>query len=71
MFEPLGDSVAAVRHPLQADSSVGAEIEGNWGGYQNRYGVLHIGGLELSYGYALDVIHPDLSTHRVLIGVGF
>jgi S1-C subfamily serine protease len=31
--------------------------------------VLHIGGLELSYGYALDVIHPDYSTHRVLLGL--
>ena len=34
-------------------------------------GVLHIGGLELSYGFALDVIHPDYSTHRVLLGIGF
>jgi S1-C subfamily serine protease len=33
--------------------------------------VLHIGGLELSYGYALDVIHPDYSTHRVLLGLSF
>jgi S1-C subfamily serine protease len=33
--------------------------------------VLHLGGLEASYGFALDVIHPDLSTHRVLLGVGF
>lgn len=31
--------------------------------------VLHIGGLELSYGYALDVLHPDYSTHRVLLGL--
>ena len=31
--------------------------------------VLHIGGLELSYGFALDVIHPDYSTHRVLLGL--
>lgn len=34
-------------------------------------GVLHIGGLEASYGYALDVIHPARSTHRVLVGIGF
>ncbi len=33
--------------------------------------VLHIGGLELSYGFALDVIHPDYSTHRVLVGLSF
>lgn len=33
--------------------------------------VLHIGGLEASYGYALDVLHPDYSTHRVLVGLSF
>ena len=33
--------------------------------------VLQIGGLEASYGYALDVIHPDYSTHRVLAGISF
>ena len=33
--------------------------------------VLHIGGLELSYGFALDVVHPDYSTHRVLLGLSF
>lgn len=33
--------------------------------------VLHIGGLEASYGFALDVLNPDYSTHRVLLGIGF
>jgi len=33
--------------------------------------VLHIGGLEGSYGFALDVNHPEFSTHRVLVGVSF
>jgi len=33
--------------------------------------VLQIGGLETSYGFALDVIHPDYSTHRVLVGLSF
>lgn len=33
--------------------------------------VLHIGGLEASYGYALDVLNPKLSTHRVLVGLSF
>ena len=33
--------------------------------------VLQLGGLEASYGFALDVIHPDYSTHRVLVGLSF
>jgi S1-C subfamily serine protease len=33
--------------------------------------VLQVGGLEASYGYALDVLHPDYSTHRVLVGLSF
>jgi S1-C subfamily serine protease len=33
--------------------------------------VLHLGGLEGSYGFALDVIHPEYSTHRVLVGLSF
>lgn len=33
--------------------------------------VLHIAGLELSYGFALDVLHPEFSTHRVLLGLSF
>ncbi len=32
---------------------------------------LHLATLEASYGYALDVIHPALSTHRVLVGFAF
>lgn len=31
--------------------------------------VLHLSAFEVSYGYALDVNHPDLSTHRVLLGI--
>jgi hypothetical protein len=33
--------------------------------------VLHLGELEASYGFALDVLHPDYSTHRVLVGLSF
>lgn len=33
--------------------------------------VLHLGALEGSYGYALDVVHPKLSTHRILVGLSF
>ena len=33
--------------------------------------VLHLGFLEGSYGYALDVVHPKLSTHRILVGLAF
>ncbi len=33
--------------------------------------VLQIGGLEVSYGFALDVLNPDYSTHRALAGVSF
>ncbi|HVE13431.1 MAG TPA: porin [Elusimicrobiota bacterium] len=35
-----GDAV--VRHPLGVGKAVEGEIEGDWGGYQNRYGVIHI-----------------------------
>lgn len=33
--------------------------------------VLHLGALETSYGFALDVINPEYSIHRVLIGLSF
>lgn len=33
--------------------------------------VLHVGGLEASYGFALDVLNPEYSTHRVLVGLSF
>jgi S1-C subfamily serine protease len=33
--------------------------------------VLHLGGLEGSYGFAVDVLHPEFSTHRVLLGLSF
>ncbi len=40
------------------------------GGIQPIFqGVLHLAAFEVSYGYALDVNHPDLSTHRLLIGL--
>lgn len=32
---------AVIHHPLGDDRQVNAEVEANWGGYQNRYGVLH------------------------------
>jgi S1-C subfamily serine protease len=33
--------------------------------------VLGLGALEASYGYALDVMHPHYSAHRVLVGLSF
>ena len=33
--------------------------------------VLHVASLEASYGFALDVIHPEFSTHRLLLGLSF
>jgi hypothetical protein len=33
--------------------------------------VLHLGFLEAGYGFALDVVHPKLSTHRILVGLSF
>ncbi|MBI5202999.1 MAG: hypothetical protein HY925_15515 [Elusimicrobia bacterium] len=33
---------AAARKPLAGGKSVGGEVEVNWGGYQNRYGVIHL-----------------------------
>lgn len=33
--------------------------------------VLHVGAIEASYGFALDVVHPRLSTHRLLVGLSF
>jgi len=33
--------------------------------------VLHLAAFELSYGYALDVLNPKYSTHRVLLGLSF
>lgn len=32
---------------------------------------INFGSLEGSYGFALDVLHPDFSTHRVLVGLNF
>ncbi len=34
-------------------------------------GVLNLGSIEASYGYALDTMHPRLSTQRLLIGLSF
>lgn len=33
--------------------------------------MLHLGSLEGSYGFALDVAHPRFSTHRILVGINF
>lgn len=33
--------------------------------------VLHLGAIETSYGFAVDVIHPKYSIHRVLVGLSF
>lgn len=33
--------------------------------------VLHLGALEGGYGFALDVVHPKLSVHRILVGLSF
>lgn len=33
--------------------------------------VLHLGALEAGYGYMLDVVHPKLSVHRILVGLSF
>ena len=33
--------------------------------------VLHLASLEISYGFALDVMHPKYSTHRILVGLSF
>jgi putative serine protease PepD len=33
--------------------------------------VLNLGSILGSYGYALDVVHPDYSAHRVLVGLSF
>lgn len=35
-----GDAV--IRHPLGPTRSIEGEVEANWGGYDNRYGALHI-----------------------------
>jgi S1-C subfamily serine protease len=34
-------------------------------------GTLGLGALEASYGYALDVVHPKYSAHRILVGISF
>lgn len=34
---------AGIRHPLGRERIVSGEVEGNWGGYQNRFGVIHAG----------------------------
>ncbi len=42
---------AAIRHPLGTGKSVSGEVEGNWGGYQNRYGVIHIANARAQVAY--------------------
>ncbi|MBI4375052.1 MAG: hypothetical protein HY549_01255 [Elusimicrobia bacterium] len=44
-----GDAV--LRHPLGQGSAVELEVEGNYGGYENRYGVLHIAGARAQGAY--------------------
>jgi hypothetical protein len=66
-FGPAGCTGAACITTLAASTTAirggGIEPLGN--------AVLHIGGLEASYGFALDVLNPDYSTHRVLVGLSF
>src|SRR6185436_14898255 len=42
---------AVIRHPLGTGKSLEGEIEGNWGGYQNRFGVLHIASVRAQGAY--------------------
>ena len=42
---------AAIRHPLGSGRSVGGEAEANWGGYQNRYGVIHLAAARVQADY--------------------
>ncbi len=42
---------AAIRRPLGTGKSVSGEMEGNWGGYQNRYGVIHIANARAQVAY--------------------
>ncbi len=44
---------AAIRHPLGNGQQVGAEIEGSWGGYQNRFGVIHIASARVQGDYQI------------------
>lgn len=45
---------AAIRHPMGTGKSVSAEVEGNWGGYQNRYGVIHIANARAQTAYQVN-----------------
>lgn len=42
---------AALRRPLGAERAVEGELEAVWGGYQNRYGVLHIASARVQGGW--------------------
>jgi hypothetical protein len=53
-----GDAV--IRHPLGAGRAVEAEAEVNWGGYDNRYGGLHIASARGQVGYQLNPYHIGL-----------
>lgn len=44
-----GDAV--VRHPLGNGRALEGEIEANWGGYQNRFGVIHIANARVQGAY--------------------
>ncbi len=45
---------AAIRRPLGKDKSVSGEVEGNWGGYQNRYGVIHAANARAQVAYQVN-----------------
>lgn len=53
-----GDAV--IRHPIGEGRAVEAEAEVNWGGYDNRYGALHIASGRLQAGYQFQPYHVGL-----------
>lgn len=48
-------SDAVVRHPLSNGHAIEGEVEANWGGYQNRYGVVHMANARAQAAYQF---HP-------------
>ena len=65
-LEPAGcPASGACTASLAADT---AKIRGG-GVMPLAQAVLHLGALELSYGYALDTGAPETSTHRILVGL--
>ncbi|MBI3553391.1 MAG: hypothetical protein HY077_12925 [Elusimicrobia bacterium] len=53
-----GDAV--VRHPLGERKAVEAEAEGNWGGYQNRFGVIHVANARAQVDYRFSAFEVGL-----------